>query len=207
MMFEPQQRRNNPAARNSMALFRLSQAIKKITQAESDAAGLSPVQIQALLFARYTRDDMATVGNLAAAIGATHVTAVKIVNGLVKKGLLAKIQNPEDRRVTLLTLTAKGREAASRLQDWGRGLEEAVERIPNEILANLESGLGAVISILREKNYLVVSEPCLGCVHFRPNVGDTSTPHYCELIRKYLSHQAAQKECPEHTPASHQKAP
>ncbi len=85
MMFAPQYRKDNQSARMSMALFRISQAIKKMTQEESDALGLSPIQTQALLFAAHTRNDMATVGNFASTIGTTHVTAVKILNRLVEK--------------------------------------------------------------------------------------------------------------------------
>lgn len=199
MIFDPQRRKENRAARVGMALFRMSQAIKKITQTESDALGLSPAQIQALLFAYYTREDVATVGNFAKAIGATHVTAVKIINGLVKKGLISKMQKAEDRRVTLLALTAKGKETAQKLETWGHTLEEALQSIPEEALSHFELGLGAVVSALEKRGTLVVAEPCLGCIHFRPNTGNPSAPHYCEAIQKYLSHEASLKECPEHT--------
>ncbi|GIP58535.1 MarR family transcriptional regulator [Paenibacillus sp. FSL W8-0186] len=201
MIFDPQHRKDNRSARVSMALFRMSQAIKKVTQAESDALGLSPVQIQALLFAAYTRNDVATVGNFADAIGTTHVTAVKIINGLLRKGLVTKAQKPEDRRVTLLLLTAEGKVIISQLNHWGHSLEEAVGSISDEALADFELGLGAIISAMQQRGQLVVAEPCLGCVHFHPNVGDAAAPHYCGLIQKYLTHEASLQECPEHTPS------
>ncbi|WP_110930136.1 MarR family winged helix-turn-helix transcriptional regulator [Paenibacillus bouchesdurhonensis] len=201
MIFDPQHRKDNRSARVSMALFRISQAIKKVTQAESDALGLSPVQIQALLFAAYTRSDVATVGNFAGAIGTTHVTAVKIINGLVGKGLVSKAQKPEDRRVTLLNLTAEGRVIVSQLNHWGRSLEEALGSIPDEALADFELGLGAIISAMQQRGQLVVAEPCLGCMHFHPNAGDAAAPHYCGLVQKYLTHEASLQECPEHTPS------
>ncbi|MNI08785.1 hypothetical protein D3C87_985980 [compost metagenome] len=66
--------------------------------------GLSPVQVHSLLFAGQTREDMATFGHFARAIGASHVTTVKIVNGLVVKELLDKLQHPGDRRNTIIRL-------------------------------------------------------------------------------------------------------
>lgn len=42
---DPQHRKDNRSACIGMALFRMSQAIKKMTLAESDTLGLSPVQI------------------------------------------------------------------------------------------------------------------------------------------------------------------
>ncbi|SDC64140.1 DNA-binding transcriptional regulator, MarR family [Melghirimyces thermohalophilus] len=199
MIFDPQHRKSNRSARIGMALFRMSQAIKKVTQAESNALGFSPVQIQALLFTYYTRSDVATIGNFANSIGTTHVTAVKIVNGLVRQGLITKTQKPEDRRVTLLCLTEEGKETVSKLKHWGHSLEEALHPISDEALANFELGLGAIISAMEKRGHLVVSEPCLGCIHFCPNTGDADAPHYCKLIQKYLSHESSLQACPEHT--------
>lgn len=199
MIFDPQHRKDNRSARIGMALFRMSQAIKKVTQAESDALGLSPVQTQALLFAAHTRSDVATVGNFADTIGTTHVTAVKILNGLVKRGLISKSPKAEDRRVTLLSLTTKGREVVNKLDNWGHLLEESLQHIPEEMLTHFEIGLGSIISALQKEGHLVVSEPCIGCIHFQPNTGDAAAPHYCGLIHKYLTHEASLQECPEHT--------
>lgn len=196
MIFDPQHRKENRSARIGMSLFRMSQAIKKVTQAESDTLGLSPVQIQALLFAAHTRSDVATVGNFANTIGTTHVTAVKILNGLVKRELMSKSQKAEDRRVTLLSLTSKGREIVNKLDNWGHLLEDALRLIPEELLANFEIGLGSIISTLQKEGHLVVSEPCLGCIHFLPNTGEAAEPHYCKLIQKYLTHEATLQECP-----------
>ncbi|TMV48503.1 winged helix-turn-helix transcriptional regulator [Paenibacillus mesophilus] len=201
MIFDSRSRKDDRSARIGMALFRLSQAIKKMTQAESDAFGLSPVQIQTLLFAFHTRGDAATVGNLAHALGTTHVTAVKTANGLVRKGLIVKMQKAGDRRVTLLGLTAAGTQTASSIEQWGRTLEETLRPIADDTLAQFESGLGTVVAAMHRSGYLFAAEPCSGCVHFRPNAGDAAAPHYCELVRTYLTHEASLKECPEHTPS------
>jgi len=201
MIFDPQHRKESRSARISMALIRLSLAMKKMMQAESEALELSPIQIQTLLFAAYTRNDVATVGNFAKAIGTTHVTAVKVIQGLVRKGLIVKTPKPEDRRVTLLELTSKGKELVSKLEHWGGSLEESLQSMSEKMMANFELGLGSILSSLEKRGHLVVAEPCLGCIHFRPNVGDAATPHYCQMIRKHLSHEASLQECPEHTPS------
>lgn len=48
------------------------------------------MQTQGLLFAAYTRNDMAKVGDFSIIVGATHVTAVKILNKLVEKNEFIK---------------------------------------------------------------------------------------------------------------------
>ena len=198
-MFNAQDRKNNRAARVSMSLFRISQAIKKITQMDSDKFGLSPVQIQALLFVFHTRDDMASVGNLADAIGTTHVTAVKILNGLVDKGLVTKEKHKSDKRITTILLTDQGKELVGRLNGWGEKLQGALNGMTEETMEQLEIGLGGIVHSFRVEGYLVVAEPCLGCIHFRPNEGSGSEPHYCNMINKFLTNEQSLKECPEHT--------
>lgn len=198
-MFNANDRRTNRAARVSMALFRISQAIKKITQMDSDEAGLSPLQIQTLLFIFHTRPDMASIGHLANAIGASHVTAVKIVNGLMDKGLAAKEKHPVDKRITTLLLTTSGEELVGRLGKWGDRLEASLQGMSEEAMGQLETGLGGIVHALRNEGYLAVAEPCAGCMHFQPNSGSAAEPHYCKMINRYLSEEQSLKECPEHT--------
>lgn len=199
MFFDPQRRRSERAARISITLYRLAQAIKTINQEESEKHGLPPVQIQALLFIKHTRSDVASVGQFAGVIGASHVTAVKILNGLVEKGLAVKVKNPSDRRSSLLALTAKGMETADRLDGWGEQLQATVRTLTGEKLEQLEESLNELADGLQAKGYLTMAEPCEGCMHFLAHAATGDHPHYCQLIRKFLAHEATLKECPEHT--------
>ena len=170
MIFDPQHRKDNRSARIGMALFRMSQAIKKVTQAESDTLGLSPVQIPGTAVRCSHTKRCGYGSNFANTIGTTHVTAVKIFNGLVRRELISKSQKAEDRRVTLLSLTSKGREIVNKLDNWGHLLDDALQPIPEELLAHFEIGIGSIISTLQKEGHLIVSEPCLGCIHFLPKI-------------------------------------
>lgn len=202
MIFDPKLRKQNRSASLGMALFRVAQAIKTINQEESGAFGLSPVQIQALQFIHNTRDDMVNVGNFAASIGVSHVTAVKILNGLEQKGLIYKVQSSVDRRITHLRLTPEGFSSVEELIPWGTRLQGVIQALGESQYDQLEAGLGALITILQQHGHLLVAEPCEGCIHFQPNITQGEFPHYCGMIEKYLTHEASMKECPEHTPPS-----
>lgn len=199
MFFDPQHRKGDQASRISMMLYRLAQAIKAMNQEEGDKLGLSPVQIQAILFIRHTRSEMATVGQFAKAIGSSHVTAVKILKGIVNKGLASKIRSKSDRRITMLALTPEGLIAANRLEKWGNGLHSVVKSLDETTLEQLGHGLEEVAAGLARQGRINIAEPCEGCVHHVPHAAEGDHPHYCQLIRKYLTHEAALKECPEHT--------
>lgn len=185
------------------ALLRIGQAVRSIGLAEAKEAGLTPVQAQTLLFVQQTKAFATTVGNLAHHLGATHATAVGIVDGLVARGLVRRAPDPRDGRATLLRLTGEGERAAARLAHWGHLLGEALAGQSAEERAALERGLGAVIWSLRAAGHLDLAEPCRGCVHFQENAAPGSDePHRCALIQMHLSEAEALKFCPDHEPAA-----
>lgn len=184
-----------------MALLRLSQAIKRLTIAEATEAELTPVQAQTLLFVRYTKPFLASVRRLAQALGTTHVTALGVVDGLARRGLLVKEASADDRRVTLLRLTTRGTAVCQRLAHFGHTLEEALGRLDEEEQGQLERALGRLVWSLWAAGALQVAEPCRGCAYFVENAAaSTPEPHYCRLIARHLSEQDARRDCPDHTP-------
>jgi DNA-binding MarR family transcriptional regulator len=199
--FDASRREARASARVTMALLRLSQAVKKLTTAEAEEAGLTPVQAQTLLFVRHTKTFLASVGRLAAALGTTHVTAIGVVDGLVRRGLLIKQPSSVDRRVTLLRLTPAGEETCRRIERFGHTIEEALAGLDDAGLAALDVHLGALIWSLRAAGALQVAEPCRGCVHFHEDAAPgTPEPHRCALIQRFLSEAEARRDCPDHTP-------
>jgi DNA-binding MarR family transcriptional regulator len=200
-VYDPFYRRDSRAARVGMALLRLSQAVKTLTTSEAAEVGLTPVQAQALLFVRYTKPFLASVGRLAEALGVTHVTAIGVIDGLVGRGLVEKTTSLLDRRVTLLRLTAAGEELCHRLGHFGASLERALSVLDRSELDMLERGLGALIWSLREAGVLQVAEPCRGCIHFEEQAAPgTPEPHRCRLIQRFLTEHEAALACPDFTP-------
>ena len=88
-----------------------------------------------------------------------------------------------------------------RLERWGHLLEETLVDLPAEHRAALERGLGGVIWSLRAAGFLDVAEPCRGCVYFGEDAAPGAPePHYCRLIRGFLSEEEAARDCPDHLP-------
>ncbi len=187
--------------RLTTTLLRLGQATRAIGLAEAREIGLTPVQAQTLLFVKRTKSFATSVGNLAAHLGATHASAVGVVDGLVARGLIVRQTNPRDRRISLLRLTEAGEELARRLERWGHLLAEALAGLSADERQTLERGLGGVIWSLRAAGYLDVAEPCRGCAYFAENAAPGSAePHHCRLIDAFLSEEEATRDCPDHLP-------
>ncbi len=189
--------------RLTMALLRIGQATRSIALGEARELGLTPVQAQTLLFVKHTKSFATSVGQLAAHLGASHASAVGVVDGLVARGLIVREPGQRDRRVTLLRLTPAGEAVCQRLSRWGHLLAEALAGLSAQERAVLERGLGAVIWSLRAAGHLTVAEPCRGCLYFRENAApDSAEPHYCQLIERFLSEEEARKDCPDHVPVA-----
>lgn len=73
----------------------------------------------------------ATATTIAAALGLDHGYLSRLLQGLGKAGLISRKTSPHDRRQTLLTLSAKGRIAFTRLDHGSRELVAAMlARVP-----------------------------------------------------------------------------
>jgi DNA-binding MarR family transcriptional regulator len=82
----------------------------------AQAAGLAPRQHQALLAIKgYPGGGEVTIGNLAERLGIRHHSTVGLVDRLVSRGHLVRRADPNDRRRTLLSLTASGEQALAGL--------------------------------------------------------------------------------------------
>jgi DNA-binding MarR family transcriptional regulator len=189
--------------RLTLALLRIGQATRAVALDEARALGLTPVQAQTLRFVQRTKRFATSIGRLAAHLGASHASTVGVVDGLVARGYLVRQPAAHDRRVTLLRLTPAGMAVCQRLERWGHLLSEALAGLSTGERAALERGLGAVIWSLRRAGHLEVAEPCRGCVYFAADAAPGAPePHYCRLLRAFLSEEEAGKDCPDHTPPS-----
>jgi DNA-binding MarR family transcriptional regulator len=181
----------------------VSEGTRALLRDAAESEGLSPAQTQTLRFVARTKTFMASIGNLAAALGTTHVNAVKLASGLERKGLLTREQSSWDGRVSLLRLTEAGTQAVRRLARWERELERTLSALPARERAALEPALGAVVRSLEAAGLIAVGEPCRGCVYFEEEAAPGARePHRCRLIQRHLSEREARLDCPDHTKAA-----
>jgi len=81
-----------------------------------DESGLSFVQMKALVTVAGDDDGSPSAINLVAErLGLSLPSASRAVDGLVKRGLVTRVEDSSDRRVRRISLTPKGREVSDRL--------------------------------------------------------------------------------------------
>ncbi len=108
-----------------------------------DESGLTFVQMKATMsLGTATEGDLPTVTGLAEALGISPASASRAVDGLVRKALVSRVEDAEDRRVRRLRLTAKGQEFADRvLSARMAGLKEVAASFAPAERKKLEAAL------------------------------------------------------------------
>lgn len=200
--FDPRYRRS-PTERSAVALYRVAQAIEALFRKRGKAFRLTPTQIDTLLFLKYARPGVRTVG-VAQRLGVTYATASVVVDGLERRGLVARRVAGPDLRVVGLALTEQGMARVAEVEGALDGLLAAIgELTPNE-QAHFDQMLQVLVRSLQRAGAVQVYEMCWGCQFFRPNAhpDNPATPHHCAFVDAPLADGDTTFECPDFVPAT-----
>lgn len=202
-VFDPRQR-HTPAGRITIGLYRIGQAINHLFRQRGEARQLSPAQIQALLFLRYARPGVRTIGGLATRLGTTYATASGVADALEHKRLARRQPLPSDRRTVTLSLTETGEAECRELEDVLDVIEAAIADLPPTDQEALLRATQAVVRRLQEAGHVQVYEMCWGCQFFRPYAhrDDPVGPHHCAFVDAPLPEAQTYLECPDFIPQS-----
>jgi DNA-binding MarR family transcriptional regulator len=111
-----------------------------------DESGLTFVQMKALVELQSPEDALHTVTALSEELGISVASASRAADGMVRKRLVTRVEDPNDRRVKRLALTAKGLRLADRIISARlAGLEEFTGSLEAEERRKLESALDALM--------------------------------------------------------------
>lgn len=102
--------------------------------------GLSTTQLNTLM--RLYHHGACPVSNIGDHLGITNAATSQMAQRLVEQGLLARSEDPTDRRVKQLTLTAEGRALINQgIEARRRWLEDLTLALPPEQQANILTAL------------------------------------------------------------------
>ncbi len=199
--FNPAQR-HTPGARITIALYRISQAVNHMLRERGQSRQLSAAQIQALLFLKYARPGVRTIGGLADRLAIRYPTATGVADALERKGLVQRRPLEEDQRTVTLALTAAGEAEVATVEDVLNIIQETIEALPPSDRAAMERATQAIIRRLQAAGHVRVYEMCWGCQFFRRDAhpDDPRGPHHCAYIDAPLPEANTYLECPDHVP-------
>ncbi|MFC2094446.1 GNAT family N-acetyltransferase [Bacteroidota bacterium] len=93
----------------------------------------------------------ASIKEIADLLGMTHPAIVQMVNSLNSIGLISQSKSVDDKRITLIELTKKGKEELNRIKPVLTEIELAVKIMINEIDANLRYSLAKLSEAVKSK--------------------------------------------------------
>lgn len=184
------------------AVERLGHGLRSLSQRTARAAGLTPLQQQALLAIARQPPQRRQVGALSAEFDVTNPTMSDAVTALARKGLVTRTVAGDARRREL-ALTDAGEQTAAGLAAWDSPALQALHGLDDaDKGAALEVLLSAIAVLVRDGT-IAVARTCTTCRHFRPHEhADAPAPHHCALLGLQLSRTDLRTDCPEHLPAT-----
>jgi len=190
---DTQPRQNHLEEKIASGLERVSEAFRVLLWQEAKTYGLSPIQVQILVFVHTHRTGMATVSSLAAEFNMTKATISDSVKTLVKKDLVRAVSDVSDSRSFNLALTDFGRQIAESSSRFTSDIENSLAQFPQSQKESMYTTLLQLIYQLNGKGVISLQRMCFNC-RFLSRHEDS---YYCNLLETVLPDAELRVDCNE----------
>ena len=176
-----------------VGLERISEAFRVLLWDESKKTGLSPIQIQILVFLSFHDETTNTPSYLAKEFNVTKATITDSVRILLEKGLIQKIPDPQDARSYKLIPTDQGNKIANESASFSDELLSTLEGLSTETKNHMISGLYQLVMNLNQRDIISAQRMCKNCQFFESQ----EDGNYCHFLKTNLTQQELRLDCPE----------
>lgn len=193
-VFDPIHQNSSVDAKIVAGLERLGEVFRTLLWQHSRETGLSPIQLQVLLFLAFHEPAKCKVGYLASEFNLTKPTISDAVKVLAQKALLERVPDTADSRSHSLRLNEAGQQLVEQTGGFANSLLQLVKPLDQERKTLLYETLFTFIHRLHQQGLIAVQRMCKTCLHYQSN-GQT---HYCGLLQIPLEADLLRLDCPEH---------
>lgn len=172
-------------------LERLTQAFRTLLWDKAKEYGLSPIQIQILIFLRYHSHDKATVSYLAKEFNLTKPTISDAIKALEQKKLIEKLSDNSDNRSYSIILTEPGIAIVTHTEDFINPVSHIVSAIDPGQKESVWKAISTLIITLNKAGVISTQRTCPNCKYFSP----TNKAPYCSLLNKKLEPSDIRIDC------------
>ena len=175
-----------------VGLERISEVFKVLLWEHAKVIGLSPIQIQIVIFIAYHKHQLCNVSHLAKEFNVTKPTVSDAIKVLDRKKFIVKDYSSSDSRSYSIFLSELGKKTVSETENFANPIQEQLKTIEQPELENLFKTLSKLIYQLNKNGLLTVQRTCYGCKFY-----EKSTTDYCNLLNKELLNNDIRLDCPE----------
>ena len=192
--FNPKQQEKDISNKIVAGMERISEVFKLLLWEKAKLLGLSPIQIQVLIFISYHKKELCNVSHLAKEFNVTKPTISDAIRILNNKGIVTKDFSSSDKRSYSLQLSELGKELLEETNDFANPLKKQVDKFNDKELESLFGTLSKLIYKLNVSGILNVQRTCYGCKYYQKN----NRTDYCNLLQKKLMTNEIRLDCPEY---------
>ncbi len=193
-VFNLGQQNSSVDAKIVAGLERIGEVFRVLLWQQTRETGLSPIQIQLLLFLAFHDPAKCKIGYLAEEFNLTKPTISDAVKVLVQKELVKRVTDPADSRSHSLQLTESGQRIVDQTGSFADVLTQLVGQLDGERKTVLYESLFTLIYELHRRDLITVQRMCKTCRHYQYN----GQIHYCGLLKIPLEADLLRLDCPEH---------
>lgn len=162
----------------TLGLERVADAFKVLLLDKGKALGLSPIQIQMLVFVSRHSNTLCTVSHLAKEFNLTKATISDAIKTLEKKTLIKKQFSKTDHRTFTIVLTKKGISATEEAASFSSPVNNILSNLGEEEKSKFYGTLSKMILGLHYLGHLPEQRLCYTCSHFESKQGSAFCNHF-----------------------------
>ncbi len=174
-----------------VGLERIAEVFRVLLWEHAKELGLSPIQIQLLIFVNSHEAELCTVSHLAREFNMTKPTISDAVKVLVAKDLIKKVSGPGDGRSYAVDLSKSGRRMIKQIQGFTTPLERSMDGFKKSEKESLYKTLTNLIFQLHKNEIISVQRTCFGCKFYEKK----QKGHYCHFIDAGLKDHEIRLDC------------
>lgn len=178
-------------------LERTAEVFKVLLLEAGKKHGLSPLQIELLVFLLHHPPQMSTVTQLAQEFNISKATVSVALRPLLAKKLVTKSRG-DDQRIFYLRLSQRGVALSMQLSLFAAPVLKQLRRMEINQKEQLLATLLQLLYQLQQAGIINPLRMCLTCAHFRPHATGFG---YCALLHQVLQRADLRIDCPEHLAA------
>lgn len=191
--FGPVRQNANLSEIITSGLERIASVFRILLWEHAKKIGLSPIQIQLMIFLSSNDDAFCNVSYLAKEFNVAKPTISDAIKVLEKKSLIDKISSADDKRAYTIALTESGKNIVSKTESFANPVKKLVEELSNEEQEYLFNSLKRLIFGLNQAGIITVQRICFGCRFYEKKEAN----HFCHFLNVELADSDIRLNCPE----------
>jgi DNA-binding MarR family transcriptional regulator len=175
-------------------LERLAQALRVLLWEQAQIHGLSPIQVQFLVYLNHHAKPDCHISHLAKTFDLSKATISEAISTLEQKGYLEREASLIDKRTAILVLTKAGKTLAKELESWADSFKTQLMNLPESKRLEFMMSTMHLLGSLQKAGVISLTRMCYTCEFFQKD----AKHHFCTLLNQPLPQEDLRLDCPEH---------